>query len=66
MTDEEFAEWLADEMGRQGLTRKELAEKSGLSVVTIGYYLTEKRSPTMQYVKLVLDALGKRMVIVDK
>ena len=66
MTDEEFAEWLADEMGRQGLTRKALAEKSGLNVVTIGCYLMEKRSPTMQYVKLVLDALGKRMVIVDK
>lgn len=66
MTDKEFAEWLADEMGRQGMTRKRLSKLSGLSVVTIGYYLMEKRSPTMRCVKLVLDALGKKMVIVDK
>ena len=37
MTDEEFAEWLADEMDRQGLTRKELAEKSGDVVDGVRY-----------------------------
>lgn len=66
MTDEEFAEWLADEMDRQGLTRKELSAMTSLNVVTIRHYLYAMRSPTMSYVKIILDALGKKIVIVDK
>ena len=66
MTDEEFAEWLFAEMDRQMITTNELCEMTTLSAPTIRHYLYAQRSPTMSYVKIILDALGKKIVIVDK
>ena len=66
MTDEEFAEWLWDEMSQRMLTIKEFAEVTTLNPVTLRHYLHAMRSPTMSYVKIILDALGKKLVIVDK
>lgn len=66
MDGEAFAEWLADEIDKSKLTRNELADRSGVSVVTIRHYLYKMRSPTLLYMTLLLDAFGKKLVIVDK
>lgn len=65
MNEKEFAEWLEEEMDRQNLTRKELANRAGITVTTLRYYLREMRSPSLRCVNLVLGALGKKLVIVD-
>lgn len=66
MDGEAFAEWLSDEIDKSKMTRNELADRSGVSVVTIRHYLYKMRSPTLQYMTLLLDAFGKKLVIVDK
>ena len=64
MTEFDFAEWLAEEMDRQGISINELAEKAGVHRLTIQYYLEYKRSPKLSTLKVLLDALGKRIEIV--
>ena len=66
MDGEAFAEWLSDEIDKSKMTRNELADRSGVSVVTISHYLYKMRSPTLQYMTLLLDTFGKKFVIVDK
>ena len=43
---------------RAGLTRKQLAEKTGLAVVTIGQYERGVRNPKEPQLRLLADALG--------
>ena len=64
MDEVEFAEWLALEMDRQGISIHELSEKSGVHRLTIQYYLTYKRSPKLSTLKALLDALGKKIEFV--
>lgn len=62
--DFDFSEWLAIEMDKQKISTKELAEKSGVHRLTIQYYLEYKRSPNLETMKAILNALGKRIEIV--
>lgn len=62
--DFDFSEWLAIEMDKQRISTKELAEKSGVHRLTIQYYLEYKRSPNLETMKAILNALGKRIEIV--
>ena len=64
MNEIDFAEWLALEMDRQGISTDELAKKAGVHRLTIQYYLTYKRSPKLSTLKAILDALGKRIEFV--
>ena len=64
MTETDFAEWLAIEMDKQGISKEELARKSGVHRLTIQYYLTYKRSPKLATLKAILDALGKKIEFV--
>lgn len=66
MDDYWFGEWLLEEMEKQKMTRRQLAKKSGVNIVTIGYYVTFKRMPTLMTMELLLNALGKRIKIIDK
>ena len=61
-----FGEWLLNEMEKQKLTNGMLAKKSGVNIVTIRYYILFKRMPTLATMQLILDALGKKIEIVDK
>ena len=66
MSEKEFAAWLEGELNRQGMTRNELSTRSGVTPVTIRHYLREMRSPKLSCMTLILNALGKKLVIVDK
>lgn len=44
-----------------GLTQSALASKTGLHIVTIGYYEIGKREPKATQLKLLADALGVNM-----
>jgi len=65
MDDHWFSQWLRREMEDQELTRKQLAEKSGISIATIGYYLNAERLPTLFTFGALVNALGKRIEIID-
>ena len=64
MSELDFAEWLAAEMVRQGISTEQLAEKAGVHRLTIQYYLEYKRSPKLATLKAILDALGKKIKFV--
>lgn len=66
MMEFDFAEWLAEEMDRQGISINELAEMAGVHRLTIQYYLEYKRLPNLATMLIILDALGKRIEIVGK
>lgn len=60
-----FGEWLLDEMEKRGLTKRQLAKMTGMSTVGIGYYIDFKRHPRADSMRIILDALGKHIEIVD-
>lgn len=66
MDVDEFGEWLLNEMEKRRINCQQLAKLTGLSHVTIANYITFTRSPTFGSLKLILDALGKKVLIVDK
>lgn len=66
MDAEQFSEWLLNQMEERHLSCYQLAKLTGLSHVTIGFYITATRTPTFGSLKLILDALGKKVLIVDK
>ena len=66
MDEFDFSEWLGDALNEKKMNHTTLAGMSGLNPQTIWYYLIGKRSPTLASLGLMLDALGKRIEIVDK
>lgn len=65
MDVEEFSEWLLDQMEERHMNCQQLAKLTGLSHVTIGFYITATRSPTFASLKLILDAFNKHVEIKD-
>lgn len=47
----------------KGLSQKQLAQKTGLSLTTIGYYEINSREPKATQLKRLADALGVKMEI---
>ena len=66
MWDEDFAEWLSNEMEIRELTRGKLAKKTGISVSTVRKCELGIGTPTLFTVSVLLDAFGKKLAIVDK
>ena len=66
MDTEEFSTWLLKEMAERHMTCNQLSKLTGLNHVTIGYYVTATRTPTFGSLKLILEAFGKKVLIVDK
>lgn len=65
MDIDEFSEWLLEQMEERHLNCNQMANLTGLTHVTIGYYITGSRSPTFASLKLILDAFGKHVEIKD-
>ena len=66
MTEEEFSDWLIDEMDRCNLTIRKLSEISGLSKMALTYYITGRSVPRMDSLNILLKAFGKKMVFVEE
>lgn len=60
-----FREWLRDEMDTRGWSELEMAVRSDLTHGTIHAYLHGKTSPTLYSFINILDALGKKIKIID-
>jgi transcriptional regulator with XRE-family HTH domain len=60
-----FSEWLMDEMEKRNLTDRQLAKEVGFARMTIWYYITEQRSPSLKTFMLLLDYFNKHLVIAD-
>ena len=66
MDTEEFSNWLMRQLAEHHMTCNQLSKITGLNHVTIGYYVTATTSPTFASLKLILDAFGKKVQIIDK
>ena len=66
MSEYDFGDWLLNEMEKHGYNREQLAKKAGIHKVSVGCYLNYSRLPNLSTFLLILDALGKKMKIVDK
>ena len=64
--DFNFSEWLMDELEKHNMSVFNLAKQTGLSYMTIRYYVQEKRTPTLGSLEVILDQFGKKLQIVDK
>ena len=62
----EFSEWLKNELEAQGLSSRKLEKLKGISHCTTQEYTRRKRCPSLDMFLRVLDALGKKVMIVDK
>jgi transcriptional regulator with XRE-family HTH domain len=61
-----FSEWLKDQLKQQNMTQVELAKRSYISVQAVSHYICGRSLPTYPVMETVLNALGKKLVIVDK
>lgn len=61
-----FSEWLKNQLKEQHMTQAELAKRSYISVQAISHYICGRSLPTYPVMEAVLNALGKKLVIVDK
>ena len=61
-----FSEWLMDEMEKHDMSVFQLAKLTGLSYMTIRYYVQEKRKPTLGTLEIILDQFGKKLQLTDQ
>ena len=61
-----FSRWLEDELKARNMTEQQLSEMTGITQAAISHYKNCKRFPTSVKMNDILNALGKRIVIVDK
>ena len=64
--DFNFSEWLMEELELHKMSVFELARQTGLSYITIRYYLQEKRKPTLGTLEIILKQFGKKLQITDE
>lgn len=63
--DFKFDEWLREQLNERKWSTFDMAEKAGVTRACIGYYLLGERSPSLNTLLIILDALGKKLVITD-
>lgn len=67
MDDEfSFADWLSAELKESKMSQRAFARKVGISQYSIWNYLARGYSPHLCTLNDILNALGKKIVIVDK
>ena len=66
MNDFSLSEFLYNEMKKRDMNQKEFAKLVGYSDMSISHYINCKRCPSLDIFIEILDALGKRFVVVDK
>jgi len=64
-TEFDIGEFIKKEQWKRRMTNSDLARKAGVTPQLISHYKKERRSPTMYTFLHILNALGKRMIIVD-
>lgn len=65
MSENEFAEWLKNELREKEWDALDLAIETGVSKQIIQYYLRGQRTPTYKTLQLILQAFDKHMVFVE-
>ena len=66
MDEFSFSKWIDDEMKKQHISGNKLSKMTGITAAAISHYRNCRRFPTIVTVTDILNALGKRIVIVDK
>ena len=61
-----FSAWLKFMLATKRMSQRELAEKTGLTAHTINRYLGEGWWPTLYSFNRMTEALGLKMVLVEK
>jgi len=54
----DFSRWLKEELKYQGLSQRELAERSGLHANSLSGYVNNQHEPTISQVLCICTALG--------
>ena len=65
MNNEDFSEWLVDQLDANGLNGWDLARMTGLSYQAVKYYIQGERTPKLATLGVILNVLNKRLQIVD-
>jgi transcriptional regulator with XRE-family HTH domain len=60
----EFAEWLGEELARQGLSQRELALRSGVTSPTVSQIVRGEVQPTVESIVKIAEGLGEDPVTV--
>lgn len=63
--DFRFDKWLREQLDEREWTSAELAEKVGVTRACISFYLLGERYPSLSTFLLILDALGKKLTLID-
>ena len=66
MDRENFGEVLRQAREAQGLTKTELAERSGFTLRAVQYWEQGRKNITLENAVRLLDALGLELVITEK
>lgn len=66
MDEFSFADWLTKELKDQHMTGVELSKRAMVSLHSIYKYKDGQRSPTIIMANDILNAMGKKLVVVDK
>lgn len=66
MDRENFGEVLRQARKAQGLTKTELAKRSGFTLRAVQYWEQGRKNITLENAALLLDALGLELVIKEK
>lgn len=61
-----FSEWLKEELKKQKMTQKMLAERAMISEAAVSHYIKGNRVPSFPIMIHVLHVLGKKFEIIDK
>lgn len=61
-----FGEFVAQEREARGMTKTELAKRSGVTLRAVQYWEQGKKNITLENAAKLLDALGMELVIQDK
>ena len=65
MTEDEFSDWIVDEMDKRGLDVKALAKKTGVCKTIVYAYIKGERLPNMYTFSQLLKVFGLKMQIVE-
>lgn len=62
----EFSQWLSEELGKQGISQRELVKRTGCTEASISKYKNGKYDPSLTSLRKIADALGYRVELVKK
>ena len=65
-SDFDFTGWLEEELRKSGTKQSEFSQKAGLAQSTLCGYVNRHKLPSVAMFCRILNALGKRLVIMDK